>query len=202
MRHAGWVPRRAKTNQNDFFLGARTHFEEYERFRQCKKSTEDESVELAETKEKRRVGRSDMKSAVVVGECYFQAEISAKALLAYQLKIFCRFYGKAPCIRFDSRGVWHKNKEDGSGLASLRVPPPHFHKVDKDGWLRAYHTAELSDPLTAEAISKDLTLGTNHFCQEVKLSNPSGGVVVLKTMPHPAPVSTAGAMDAAKFPKK
>ena len=198
------MPRRTKIIRNDFFVAVRTYFEEYERWRACKKSTDDNLVELVDTNGNGHVGRSDMTSAVVIGEHYFQAEISPRAVLKYQLKIFSRFYGKAPCLRFDSRGIHHRNKEDGSGLPAQSIPPPHFHKVDKDGWLRAYYTPELSDPLTAEAIEKDLTLGTNHFCQEVNLSRPSGGVVVLKKIAVFAPVSTptTGAMDAANFPTK
>ena len=166
------MPRRTKINWSDFFVAVRTHFAEYERWRPCKKSTGDDFVQLTDNKGNGHLGRSEMASAVVIGEHYFQAEISSKAALKYQFKIFCRFYGEAPCLRFDSRGMHHKNKEDGSGLPGLSIPPPHFHKVCKDGWMRAYHTPELSDPVTAEAISKDLTLGTNHFCQEVNLSRP------------------------------
>ena len=183
-------------------LAVRTHFAEYDRWRPCKKSTGDDFVQLTDNKGNGHLGRSEMASAVVIGEHYFQAEISSKAALKYQFKIFCRFYGEAPCLRFDSRGTHHKNKEDGSGLPALSIPPPHFHKVCKDGWMRAYHTPELSDPVTAEAISKDLTLGTNHFCQEVNLSRPSGGVVVLRKIAVARPVSTTGAMDSANFPKK
>lgn len=192
---------RTKINPNDFFLAVRTHFEEYERWRPCKKVIEDEIVELTETGSG-HVGRSDMTSAIVVGEHYMQAEISPRAMLKYQIKIFCRFYGKQPCLRLDSRGMHHGNKEDGSGLPARSIPPPHFHKVCKDGWMRAYHTTELSDAVFAAAIKNDLTLGANHFCQEINLSCPSGGVIVLKRIAAPAPASIAGAMDAAKFPKK
>lgn len=193
---------KTKTNENDFFLGVKTHFEEYERFRAGKKTTEDEAVELVSySPQKAHEGSSEISSEITVGDCFFRAVISPRAMLKYELQIFCRFYGQPPCLRFDSRGHYHKNKEDGSGLPALRVRPPHFHKVDRDGWLRAYHTVELADPQSAEAISKELARGVELFCQEFNLSTPSAKVVSLKQLPRVLPAPAQGAMDHANFPK-
>lgn len=194
------MPPRNASNPNDFFPLAQAAFLKYQRFRLAKKVIKTNPLELKQTLPKPAfIGRTEI-ARVRSGGRFFEAEISAKQILKYSLKIFAADFGGAPCLRFDSRGNDHLNEETGSGLPRRSVPAPHFHKVDKDGWIRAYHPNALCDPLRRAAIAKDVTLGTNLFCQEYKLVSPSGGLVVLKQIAAPLPLSTTGAMDAAKFP--
>jgi len=146
------------------------------------------------------VGRSDILHTVSQHVCFLEAEIADRETLKYSLKIFAPSFGGMLCLRLDSRGGDHINKETGDGLPSRIVPTPHFHKVDKDGWMRAYHTDELRDPRIAEAIASNVALGTNLFCQEVNLVSPSGSTVVLQHIPTELPLSSTGAMDSVSFP--
>jgi hypothetical protein len=192
-------PRKA-SNPNDFFPLALAAFPKYRRFRLAKKTVTISLLELRQAPKRPFLGRCELATPRSAVARFFEAEISPRQTLKYALKIFAPDFGDAPCLRFDSSGNDHLNEETGAGLPRRRVPAPHFHKVDKDGWLRAYHPHALSDPLRRAAIAKDVTLGTNLFCQEFKLVSPSGGLVVLKQIAAPLALSTTGAMDAAQFP--
>ena len=96
-QHAGVVPRKIKTNPNDEFIAVKTHFAEYERFRIGKKKVEDAVVMLVSLGPgKEHEGRSDISSAVTVGECFFEAQISPRVPLKYQLKYSVGFMARSP----------------------------------------------------------------------------------------------------------
>ena len=194
------MPRRT-VNQNDFFPLVNAEFSEYERVRKTSKATAVDPIDLELRKDKSsHIGRTAVLHSVATRDCFLEGEISERDLLKYTLKIFVPSFGSPPCLRIDSRGNDHLNHETGDGLPSRPVPAPHFHKVDSDGWLRAYLTDELRDPKIAEAVAKDIALGTNLFCQEVNLVSPSGSAVVLQKVTAALPLSNTGAMDAVQFP--
>lgn len=186
--------------ESDFFKLVHASFTEYEEFRTEKKRSAAEVLELAYTPPRRAyIGCAELTPATGLSG-YLQGEISDRPLLKYQLKLFAATFGQAPCLRFCSRGSTHINKETGTGLQSGPVETPHFHKVEADGWMRAYHGHHLNTARKRSNVRKSVVLGAKRFCQEFNIESPRGGFVTLKHFAEALPLSAEGAMDSAAFP--
>jgi len=70
------------------------------------------------------------------------------------------------------------NRELGKGLKSRAIPTPHFHKVDKQGFMLAYQTATL---VKSHHLVQDVGTGIDLFCKESNVV-AQGGAAVLVAM--------------------
>lgn len=153
------MPRR-NINPNDFCGLVKNDYADYENLRAAGKATTVDPVVLQKRATNPAfIGQSPILHSLPGRDCYLEAEITDSEILKYSLKIFAPSFGRMPCFRLDSRGGDHINRDNGMSLLERIVPTPHFHRVDRDGWMMAYPITQSRDPQIAEAIVKNVALG-------------------------------------------
>lgn len=173
-------------------------YPDYEGLLACAKSTTGPTMILSDSKTKKgrprvMVIELPVDNGQTDSEMEFVTEVSILNNQAFKFRISDRSFMKPPLIRYDSKGIAHKNPAKNQRLSEQKIGTPHFQKFDNDGELFAYKTEKLKTPEGERELS-NVVYCVMHFYEEANMDHdgdlpslsiePSGGPLLFPTLPQ------------------
>jgi hypothetical protein len=123
-------------------------YPDYEDLLICAKSTSGLGLIMSDKKTKKNrpkvmITELSVENDVLGSEMEFVAELSSSNNQAFKFRLSDKSFMNPPLVRYDSKGVAHKNPANKHRLSEQKVETPHFQKFDNDGELYAYKTDKL-----------------------------------------------------------
>lgn len=173
-------------------------YPDYEELLTCPKSTTGPAIALSDKKTKKgrpRVMMAELpvENSQTNSEMEFVAEVSTLNNQAFKFRISDRSFMNPPLIRYDSKGIAHKNPVKKQRLSEQKVGTPHFQRFDNNGELFAYKTEKLKTQ-EGERELANVVYCVMHFYEEANMDHdgdlptlsiePSGGPQLFPTLPQ------------------
>ena len=173
-------------------------YPDYEDLLACSKSTTGPSITLSDKKTKKGRPRVMMVELPVENsqensEMEFVAEVSVLNNQAFKFRLSDRNFMHPPLIRYDSKGIAHRNPSANQPLSEQKVEKPHFQRFNENGEPFAYKTDKLKTKEGEDELSNAIYC-VMHFYEEANMDHdgdlptlsiePSGEPQLFPTLPQ------------------